>query len=60
LSAFLVFHQGTHYELRFYDGPMAETITPMCSWDRPGQPPSGAETDIPDLSGVTDPDEDKK
>jgi hypothetical protein len=35
LSAFIVLHLGTHYELRFYYGPMAETISTTCSWDRP-------------------------
>jgi hypothetical protein len=33
-SALIVRHKGTSYEVFYYDGPMAETITAHCSWDR--------------------------
>jgi hypothetical protein len=36
LSAFIVCHKGAVYEVFYYDGPMAETITANCSWDRHG------------------------
>jgi hypothetical protein len=39
-SAFIVCHQGTAYEIFYYDGLLAETITAHCSWDRQGNPPS--------------------
>jgi hypothetical protein len=34
LSAFIVCHKGESYEVFYYDGQMAETITARCSWDR--------------------------
>jgi hypothetical protein len=34
LSAFIVRNQGESYEVFYYDGQMAETITEHCSWDR--------------------------
>jgi hypothetical protein len=39
-SAFTVRHTGVTYELFFYDGVMAETISEHCSWD-PSAPPAG-------------------
>jgi hypothetical protein len=33
-SAFIVCHKGESYEVFYYDGQMAETITEHCSWDR--------------------------
>ena len=35
-SAFVVHHNGASYEVFYYDGQMAETITDNCSWDRSG------------------------
>ena len=34
LSALIVSHKGNSYEVFYYDGAMAETITANCSWDR--------------------------
>jgi hypothetical protein len=34
LSAFTVRHLGRSYEVLYYDGMMAETITANCSWDK--------------------------
>jgi hypothetical protein len=43
LSSLTVCHKGDHYEVYYYDGPMAETVSAHCSWDRPGSlPPGGA------------------
>jgi hypothetical protein len=36
LSALIVCHKGASYEVFYYDGRMAETITANCSWDRRG------------------------
>ena len=33
-SALVVRHQGAGYEIFYYDGSLAETITDNCSWDR--------------------------
>lgn len=34
LSLLIVCHRGASYEVFYYDGGMAETITANCSWDR--------------------------
>ncbi len=34
MSALIVCHKGTGYEVFYYDGMMAETIQNTCSWDR--------------------------
>jgi hypothetical protein len=42
LSALIVRHKGESYEVYYYDGPMAETISSHCSWDREQRlPPRG-------------------
>jgi hypothetical protein len=33
-SALIVRHKGESYEVCYYHGPMAETISAQCSWDR--------------------------
>lgn len=33
-SSLIVCHKGASYEVFYYDGVMAETITSNCSWDR--------------------------
>jgi hypothetical protein len=35
LSALIVFYKGDSYEVYYYHGPMAETISERCSWDPP-------------------------
>jgi hypothetical protein len=34
LSALIVRHRGESYEVYYYDGPMAETITARPSWEQ--------------------------
>jgi hypothetical protein len=43
-SAFIVHHHGKSYEVRYYDGMLAETISDHPSWESAGQsPPAGEE-----------------
>ena len=37
LSALIVIYESKSYEIRFYYGLMAETISDVCSWDRYSQ-----------------------